>query len=223
MYEYFGNALGLPQNPFGGDQFVAGTGPGGGQFARSQRDISYGSASGLWTVSFDVAVTFTGQLPTAQNVGSFSTQEFPGDATFISLARWVDPNTATNWNADYVWFDAANNQLIEEVPDPGFQNLRVQHWYRWSTTFDFDTNLITEVSLTDLTTSVTVTHNPVDRYLFGGAGGAPVPTGFRFFAGALNNPGNTMAFDNLDINPVPAPATICLIALAGLGVRRRRA
>jgi hypothetical protein len=221
VYTYAGNALGLPANPTGGDQFIGSTGPAGGMFSRSQLDIGYGNGTGSWTIAFDVAVTFTGQLPSAQNIGSFSSQLFPNEATFISLARWSDPNTAANWNADYVWFDAAGTQLIEQVADPGFQNLATNHWYRWSTTFDLDTNLITEVALMDLTAGTTVTNNPVGKYLWGGAAGAPPPSGLRFFAGSSTAAGNTMAFDNLDV--VPSPASVALLGLAGLlGARRRR-
>ncbi|MFQ5414167.1 MAG: hypothetical protein ACE5E6_06880 [Phycisphaerae bacterium] len=200
VYTYAGNALGLPNNPAGGgEQFVGATGPGGGMFARSQREIPYGDGTGVWTASFDIAATFTGALPSAQNVGSFSSQLFPDEATFIALARWADPAAASAWNADYVWFDAGGAQLIESVADPAFQNLQTDHWYRWSTTFNLDTNQILQVSITDLTTGDTATNNPVDRYLVGGAAGAPPPTGFRFFAGSANVPGNTLAFDNLDV------------------------
>lgn len=160
----------------------------------------------VWTVTFDIAATYIGNLPAAQNLGSFSTQVFPDAATFIALATWTDPLTAANWNADYVWFDAAGTQLTEQVPDPGFQNLQTSHWYRWSTTFDLGTNQITEVTLTDLTTNVTVTYNPPDRYLWGGSGGAPDPTGFRFFAGSNTAAGNTLGFDNVNIaTPVDCP------------------
>ena len=165
-----------------------------------------GGGGGIWTVTFDIAITFVGKLPSAQNIGSFSTQVFPTQATFIALARWSDPATAANWNADYVWYDAAGTQLTEQVNDPGFQNLDINHWYRWSTTFDLDTNQITEVAITDITTNTTVTNNPVDRYLVGGAGGAPIPTGFRLFGGAGTVAGNTLAFDNIDIStPVQCP------------------
>lgn len=222
---YAGNDLGVPVNPTGGLQFAAGTGPGGSFFARSQRDIIYGDGTGIWTASFDIAATFVGQLPTAQNTGSFSTQEFnspptQADATFIALARWSDETTAANWNADYVWFDSAGTQLLESVADPGFQNLDVNHWYRWSTTFDLDSNLITEVTIKDLTTNITVTNNPVGKYLWGGAAGAPTPTGFRFFAGAADPAGNSLAFDNLSI--VPEPAALSLLALGALAAIRRR-
>lgn len=169
-------------------------------------DLCGVGGGGIWTVSFDIATTFVGKLPSAQNIGSFSTQLFPNAATFIALARWTDPATAANWNADYVWFNAAGTQLTEQVDDPGFQNLEIDHWYRWSTTFDLDTNQITEVTLTDLTTNTTVTHNPVDKYLWGGAAGAPAPNGFRFFAGAATVEGNAIGFDNVDIStPVQCP------------------
>ncbi len=206
VYTYAGNALGLPANPDGDDQFVAGTGPAGSIFARSQKDVPYGGGTERWRVSFDVAVTFTGLLPTADNVGSFSTQPFATappftNATFIALARWTDPATAATWNADYVYFDALNMQLTAVVPDPGFQGLAIGHWYRWTTRFDLDTNAIEHLSIRDLTTGATVTHKPLGWYLAGGAaGGLPAPTGFRMFAGTTSVAGNTMAFDNIVVS-----------------------
>ena len=168
-----------------------------------------GTKPDQWTVGFDILCKFTGTTgaTATQNLGSFSVQPFPGSQSYIALARWTDPNTAANWNADYVWFDVVGTQLLEEVPDPGFQNLLTEHWYRWCTTFDLDTNEILTVSITDLTSGVSATHNPVGRYMVGGAGGAPTPTGFRYFGGgsavscmAGTCAGNTLAFDNLSIN-----------------------
>jgi hypothetical protein len=226
VYTYAGNALGLPVNPGGGDQFVGATGPGGSLYVRSEKNVTYGAGTGVWTVSYDIAATFTGTLPAAQNLGSFSTTPFdltaPPAATFIALGQWTDPNTAANWDANYVYFDAAGSYVYPGVvPDPAFQSLNVNHWYRWSTTFDLDTNMITEVGLVDLTTGDTHTYNPTDWYLGGGSGGGlPAPSGFRFFAGSANPAGNTLAWDNLSI--VPEPATLSALLLAGLALLRRR-
>ncbi|MCG3129898.1 MAG: hypothetical protein FLDDKLPJ_00636 [Phycisphaerae bacterium] len=213
---YSDNPLGIPAPPTGGgEQFALGTGPAGNPlvFARSQRPAPYGDGTGVWTVAYDIYVTFTGTLPTAQNVGSFSTQDFVvpnGDRTCIMLTTWTDPNTAATWDADMVWFNAANTQLQEKMPNTGFQNLAVNHWYRrWMTT-DLDTNQVTEVGITDLSTNVSVVHNPTDRYLFGGsAGGPPPPDGFRLFAGG-SVAGNTMAFDNVSISQPNAGTSTCV-------------
>ena len=225
VYSYAGNALGLPANPFGGEQFVGGTGPGGSIFARSQRDMTYGDGTGLWTAAFDIAATYTGSGASNQNLGSFSTQPLdiynPTAAAYICLTQWVDINNPTLWDANYVCFDAAGAYVYPAVvPDPAFHNLAIDHWYRWSTTFDFDSNMITEVSIMDLDTGTSATYNPTGWYLGGGAGGglAP-PNGFRFFAGAADPAGNTLAFDNLNI--VPEPAGMLLLVLAGIGLRRR--
>ncbi|RJP40649.1 MAG: hypothetical protein C4547_02250 [Phycisphaerales bacterium] len=202
VYTYTDNGLGFPANPNGGDKFVGGTGPGGSVFVRSQKDITFGDGTGVWRVSFDIAAKFIGNLPAAQNLGSFSTQTFPGDQTFIALARWTDPNTAEKWNCDVVWFNNVNGQLTEIIPDANFQGLAVNHWYRESWTFDLDSHKFLEVSITDLSTGVTHTYEPVDRYLYGGQNGAPAPDGFRYFAGSANPAGNTLAFDNLVIEEV---------------------
>ncbi|MFG0282980.1 MAG: hypothetical protein ACF8R7_01035 [Phycisphaerales bacterium JB039] len=219
VYTYAGNTLGFPQNPTGGENFVGGTGP-GPAFIRSQKDVTY--PTGVVTVAFDIAAKFTGAAGTAaQNLGSMSTQPYPTNpGTFIQLARWTDPATASTWNADYVWTDAVGTSLTEAVADPGFQNLRTDHWYRWSTTIDMATNQILEVSITDLTTMTTASHNPVDRYGVGGAGAVPSLTGYRWFVGSTVE-GNTLGFDNIEI--IPAPAALGLFGLAGLaGLRRRR-
>ncbi|MCH7903177.1 MAG: PEP-CTERM sorting domain-containing protein [Armatimonadetes bacterium] len=217
VYTYAGNTLGLPQNPNGGTQFIAGIGPAGGTFARAQRLSGFG-ALGVWTAAFDIAITFTGQLPTAQNIGSFSLNEgVPGVFSIINLARWVDPATASGWNADMVWFDGGGTQILEQVPDVNFQNLAVNHWYRWATDFSLNTNQVLEMRLTDLTTGTVVTHNPADRWLRPGAN----PDHHRFFGGG-GVPGNALAFDNASIVPEPVSMIALGIGLAALAARRRR-
>ena len=216
VYTYVGNALGLPANPTGGNQFAGVTGGDPGlpvPFARAQRDVVYAGCAGVWTVSFDIAATFIGTLPSAQNIGSFSTVDFPDPGTFIALAGWTDPETAANWNADYVWFNRQGDQLTDSVDDPGFQGLNIDHWYRWSTTFNFDNNQILQVSITDLTTGVTTTNSPSGRYLSGGAGGGGTPRGFRLFGGSGTAAGNTLGFDNISIDLAGGPplGACCLL------------
>jgi hypothetical protein len=211
-FTYAGNTLGVVAHPGGGNVFVAGTGPGSPLFARAQRDLTFGP--GTWRIGFDVLGLFTGTLPTAQNLGSVSLQPSATAQSFIALARWVDPVTAAAWNADYVWFDAAGTSLTESVGNPGFQNLAVNHWYRWETDVDFATNRVLQVRLTDLTTLMTVSHNPVGRYMTGGALGAPAPTGFRMFGGG-GVAGNTLAFDNVGISAFTVPCAD--LAISGSG------
>ena len=58
-YTYAGNVLGFVQNPVGGNQFVAGEGPGDGtNYARAQRDITWGA--GYVELEYDVAGQFLG-------------------------------------------------------------------------------------------------------------------------------------------------------------------
>lgn len=217
VHGYAGNVLGMATNPTGGDQFVGMVGPGDGVYGRAQRDVSWGS--GEWTIAYDVAGNFLGEPGTAgNNLGSVSLQPFPGSASLIALATWS--TLEVSWQAGYVWYDAAGAQVNEPIADPAFQNLDLTHWYRWSSTLNFDTNQVVEVAITDLTTGVTTTNNPVDRYLEGGAaGGMPIPTGFRFFSGG-GVAGNVLGFDNISI--VPAPGAMSLLALGGLAAIRRR-
>ena len=209
-YTFLGNALGLPQTPQGSDQFAAATGQGAGTNARAQMDVTLGP--GPWTLATDVAISlFQGTLPAVINIGSLSTQPGGASARLIMLARWVDINTVDAWNADLVYYNAAGLAITAAVPDPGFQNLQLDHWYRWSSTFDFNSNRISELKIEDLTTGATATHNPVDWYLQGGAAGTlPLPTAIRMFAGGSTAAfGNTLAFDNVSITPEAACPCAC--------------
>ena len=203
-----GNPLSLNPNLAGGavnNIFIAGTGPAGGTFARAQRDFAplLNPATGVWTVAFDVAIAFTGTLPTSQNIGSFSYQPSGSTRYFIMLMRWTDTNTAANWNADYVKFDAAGVQGTVAVPNPGFQGLSVDHWYRWETDIDMTTNQILQLRVTDNTTGQSFSHCPSDWFLAGGANAPfplPDPTAFRWFSGG-GTAGNTVCIDNPLIVP----------------------
>lgn len=219
-YTYAGNALGLPANPLGGDQFVAGTGPGGTTFARGQRDVEYGS--GTWTITYDFAGAFLGEGASANNIGSFSTQVFPGESTYIHLMSWVDPNAPVNYNAFFLAYDAGGTLFAQPGTSPGpeWEGLDLNRWYRHETVLDFDTNRIIEVSILDLETQQGATFNPADWYLEGGeAGGMPLPTGFRFFGGG-GVEGNALAFDNFGL--VPEPTTAFLLIAGGFLALRRR-
>lgn len=208
-YTYTGNVLSIVQNPCGGSQFVAGTGPGNGTtYARAQRDITWGT--GVWVATYDAAAQYVATPPTQNNIGSFSLQPYPGSASYIHLFSWVDINIADAWQAYYLAYDANGTAHAQPGQSPGSEwtNLPLNHWYRFRTTIDFDLNRITEVTITDLETGDTATFNPADWYLEGGqAGGMPIPTGFRFFGGGGTPSANTAAFDNLIIG-TPCPADL---------------
>ena len=220
-YTYAGNALGLPANPQGGDQFVAGTGPGSPTFARGQRDFAW-SDRDVWTVSYDFAGNFQGDGASAQNLGSFSTQSSTTDSGYIHLMTWADPADPVNINAFFLAFEANGTAFPAPGASPGpeWENLDINHWYHSETVIDFATNQILEVSILDLETQQGATFSPKDWFLRGGeAGGLPIPTAFRFFAGG-GVAGNALGFDNFSI--VPEPTTAFLLIAGGFLALRRR-
>jgi len=231
VFTYAGNTLGLPANPAGQSQFIGATGAGGTSFPRAQHNIDFSSAS-VWTVSYDVAHRFNGTLPAAQALGSFSLQSATGEPArqFIALHNWSNLATATNWNSVFNVFNAAGVATDNLSPGPAWNNLLVDNWYRESITFDLSTNLITSVSITNLTTGVTNTASPTGWYLTGGANPTqPLPSAIRFFTGGNVVAGNVAGWDNLSIQgaAVPEPSAFALLALGSLGLaayacRRRR-
>ncbi|MFG0331635.1 MAG: hypothetical protein ACF8PN_17245 [Phycisphaerales bacterium] len=210
VYTYAGNSLGVSANPTGGAQFVAGVGPGSPTFARAQRDMTWGT--GVWRVSYDAAALYLGNPPSANNLGSFSVQPYPGSQSYIHLFSWVDATAATNWQAFYLAYTSTGSAHGQPGESPGAQwtNLELNKWYRFDTWLDFDQNQIVKVSITDLDTGDCATHNPSDWYLEGGsAGGSPTPTGFRFFGGG-GVPDNVTAWDNYEAVADSVGDQLCL-------------
>lgn len=208
-YIYAGNTLGVVQNPAGGKQFVAGRGPGDGtNYARAQRDITWGT--GFVEVQYDVAGLFLGSSVTVDNVGSFSVQPYPGSQDYIHLFSWVDPSNPTAFKGWYMSYDV--NGVIHNAPGispgPAWDNLDVNHWYRFGTVLDFATNRIVYAWITDLHTGTSDGVTLTDWYMEGGAAGKPAPTGFRFFAGGGNGSDNVTAWDNMSSETVGLLATL---------------
>ncbi len=200
-FTYAGNALGINANPAGGDQFVAGRGPGdGSNYARAQRDVAWGT--GYWEVTYDMAAAFMGVDGSIDNVGSFSVQPYPGSQNYIHLFSFMDATNPVDFRAFYLAYNAAGTAHVAPGESPGssWESLSMNHWYRFGTVIDFDSNRIVYVWITDLTTGLSDGHCPTDWYLQGGeVGGQPTPTGFRFFAGGGNGSDNVTAWDNMNV------------------------
>jgi hypothetical protein len=224
VYTYAGNALGLPQNPTGEEQFVGELTLPNAAYGRAQHGEAF--AMRKYTMSYDICGAFLGDLPSAQYLGSVSLQNSATDRYFIALSKWDDETTCVSWSALFNVFDAAGAALNEQAAAPGFTGLSLYQWYRESITFDLVTNMIVSVSIRNLTTGgATTKASPTGWYLAGGEESMlPLPTGYRLFSGGNTaSGGNTLGYDNLVI--VPEPGLIGLVVLGGLGVlglRRRK-
>jgi hypothetical protein len=202
VFKYAGNALGFPANPAGGDQFIAGVSAlPVNTFARAQHPASF-DLTKKYVATFELTAKFSGTLPSAANLGSFSLQPSAAPATrfWQTLHNWMSDTTATSFAVRYLPFNAAGTQAAAPglTPGPEWENLDPANWYRIETKWDFATNLITEVSITNLTTNVKTTAQLTGYYLAGGMNSTlPAPTDVRFFAGGKD--GNTMAWDNLSV------------------------
>jgi hypothetical protein len=200
VFRYEDNALGMPPNPVGAIQFIAGQALGDGTFPAAQMDFDWTTQT-QWTVEYDLAAHFTGTLPTPGELGSFSLQ--PGGpivgGNFVASYMWEDTPGGNTWSALYIVYDADGNQTAALSPGDAWTNLAIDNWYHQSTTFDLSLNQITSVSITDMTTGTTTTVTPDGWYLRPDL----QPTALRFFvaAGDGSFPGNVMGFDNLSIAP----------------------
>ncbi|MBL1216535.1 MAG: hypothetical protein D8M59_03475 [Planctomycetes bacterium] len=206
-FTYNNNGIGLPKNPRGGAQFIAGSGPGSPTFARAQRDMTWGS--GIWEVSVDVCCTYLGSGESQDNLGSFSLQPYPGSASYIQLFSWMDPTNPVAWRSTFNAYDENGNGYNGVSPGEGWQNLKIDHWYRLRTTLDFDQNRILQTSIADLSTGETTSTCFGTMYLEGGRNGSAQPTGFRFFAGG-GVPDNVTAYDNIGIEPTGRSLWTCI-------------
>jgi hypothetical protein len=205
IYTYADNVLSIPTNPTGGSQFDAGVSNNGTSFARAERPVDLTSRA-VWTVSYDFLGANVGAPPAVDNLGSWSLQPSTTAAYFQSLFTWgTNTGAPTQYNQNYIWFNAAGTQngTTGAPPGPEWTNLQVNHWYRASATFNVTTHQILSVSITDLVTNTTATVNPTDAYLAGGANSTrPLATATRLFVGggsATNT--NIMAFDNFSTGP----------------------
>lgn len=213
VYTYSGNVLGFPQNPDGGSKFIAGTGPGGGLYARAQRDADFGIGYGIWEIVYDHTARYDGAAPASDNVGSFSSRQNPATTDHINLFTWVDINNPTLIRSNYVVYDANGVQapVPGVLPGPEWDNLPVNHWYRSRIVLDLDQNMIIQVGIRDLSGGPEAVFNPTGWYLAGGANQPTPPDNFRFFGGG-GNAGNTTAWDNIDIHEVATATGACCFA-----------
>ena len=214
VYTYAGNALGFAANPSGGGQFAGGRTV-GVAIGRAQHAVCFGQG-GAWRVTYDTAALYGGTLPTTDNLGSFSLQPSTTARYFQTLMSWgftaVGPvPNATNYTASATRFHhaigyfttATPTAIAFATPSPAFRDLLVNTWYRVSVEWDFNEARILECSIQELpggaVTTVDVTAN--NWFLFGGQNSTnPLPTDLRLFAGGAA--GNTMAFDNVVVEPI---------------------
>jgi len=158
VFTYDGNALQLPDNPFGETQFIGSQNLGDGRNSRAQFDFDWSQAS-VWTVSYDLCGRWAGTGAPQNNLGSFSLQDSNVARSFIALNVWTTI-TGDSWRALYQVYNASGTEQIAFLPGPEWDNLDVNHWYNQSTTFDLDQNLVLSVSITDLETGDSATVNP---------------------------------------------------------------
>lgn len=213
VYTYAGNTLNVPQNPEGGNNFIAGVSQGATTgYARAEHPNDF-SVNQVWFFSFDMLGQYNGTLPAQDYLGSFSQQPSATNKYFQTLNVWDNLNAPTSYHTNYV---TAESAVPGVSPGAAWQNLLTNHWYRLTTLIDFGTSSILEVSIRDLTGGGGATVvQPSGWHLVPGNG--QLPNAIRFFAGG-DPGGNTMAWDNVAV--IPEPASMLVLGLLAL-LRRR--
>jgi hypothetical protein len=227
VHTYAGNIYGFVTNPQGGTQFaVTRQGEAPLTSGRAQRAIDFNVAD-VFTITYDFAGDrFGGALPASNNIGSFSLQDSAVSRYFQTLMVWDDVNTGNAMDHNYGIFSSTGGAIqFVTPPDPAWNALNLNTWYRSSTTFSFLTNQILSISIDNLHDAAPPTVLDVSGlgwYLAGGANSTlPRPTEIRIFGSGLGTNVNQMGWDNINI--IPAPGTVMGLAVLGLyGIVRRR-
>src|SRR5258708_4663769 len=136
IFTYDSNALGLPTNTYGELQFL-GAQVMSSNLARAQLDFDW-SALSVWTVSYDFAAGFNGTPPAVDNISSFSLQDSLVARYFIAVNPCVPGFEGSQWAAAYIVFDATGGQMGPLAPGPQCLNPALNHWYRETTTVNFN-------------------------------------------------------------------------------------
>ncbi len=208
-YTYTSNVLTVPENPEGGSQFIAGTSEPNALYARAQRDFS--TFDWFWRFEYDVCGLYHLTPPATNNLGSFSLRVDDVNNTYINLLYFPDVNNPTTFHVSYIAYDAGGVAFTSPglTPGPQWENLPLWTWFHVWTDVDYATNKIVSVGMRNIETGEQWATEPVEWYMYGGAGGAPnTPVAFRFFAGGANG-GNTVAWDNTRLEPI-FPGACCL-------------
>ncbi|MGI8924111.1 MAG: hypothetical protein ACR2HJ_08765 [Fimbriimonadales bacterium] len=199
VHTYSGNAPGFAANPIGESQFIGGVVITNSGHARAQKPQSF-AGSDFWTISYYMNARFNGTPPGTNSLAKFSLQPSETNRTFNATAEWPTGGSTTSWHYGYEVADASGNLSGTNVyPNTQWRFLPANRWFRFSTMIDFDSNMIVNATLSDLSTGTTYSERPVDWFLTGGSlGTLPLPTAIRYFVGGTT-PGNAVGIDGLNV------------------------
>ena len=95
-------------------------------------------------------------------------------------------------------------------PRGAWSGSRQNYWYIQSTSFNYLTNQIFSIAITDMTTHATATMAPTGWYRNGGA--MPIP-GLNSMRRRSYAETNAMLIDNVTLTPTPEPAVFGLVGV----------